>query len=181
MAVIALGGIVVSRSIRVAGDRMDQEIVQFARQKHNLLVGERSAEDIKIAAGSAFPLPEERKVEIKGRDLVTGLPRAIQVSSVEIREALSGPLNMMVDAVKTTLEETPPELVADIMDTGIFLAGGGALLAGMDQRMAYETKMPVHIADDPITCVVRGASKTLEELDTLRKVLVADERDRRLR
>jgi rod shape-determining protein MreB len=181
MAVISLGGIVVSRSIRVAGDRMDQEIVQFARQKHNLHIGERSAEDIKIAAGSAYPLETERKVELRGRDVVTGLPRAIEVSSVEIREALSGPLNTMVEAVKATLEETPPELVADIMDTGIFLAGGGSLLAGMAERLTYETKMPVHLAEDPITCVVRGAARTLEELDTLRKVLVADERDRRLR
>ncbi len=181
MAVISLGGIVVSRSIRVAGDRMDQEIVQFARQKHNLLIGERSAEEIKIAAGSAYPLEQERKVELRGRDVVTGLPRAIEVSSVEIREALSGPLNTMVEAVKATLEETPPELVADIMDTGIFLAGGGSLLAGIDQRLTYETKMPVHLADDSITCVVRGAARTLEELDVLRKVLVADERDRRLK
>jgi len=181
MAVISLGGIVVSRSIRIAGDEMDMEIIQFARQKYNLLIGERTAEEVKIAAGSAYPLAEERTVELRGRDLVTGLPRAIRVSSVELREALSGSLNAIVDAVKTTVEETPPELVADIMDVGIFLAGGGSLLAGMDQRIAYETKMPVHVPDNPVTCVVLGAAKTLEELKTLRKVLVSDDRDRRLR
>jgi len=175
VAVISLKGIVVSRSIRIAGDEMDQEIALFARQKHNLLIGERTAEEIKIAAGSAFPLPEERKVTLRGRDLVTGLPRAIEVSSVEIREALSGPVGMIVDAVQATLEETPPELIADLMQQGIVLAGGGALLAGLDQRLSFETKMHCYVAEDPQTCVVRGAGKVLEELDVLRKVLVSDQ------
>lgn len=181
IAVISLGGIVVSRSIRIAGDEMDQEIIQFARQRHNLLIGERMAEEAKIAAGSAFPLPEERTVELRGRDLVTGLPRSIEVSSVELREAMSGSLNVIINAIKATIEETPPELVADLMNVGIFLTGGGSLLAGLDQRIAYETKMPVHLPEDPVTCVVRGAAKALEELDTLRKLLYTGESDRRVR
>jgi len=179
--VLSLGGIVVSRSIRIAGDEMDQEIIQFARQRHNLLIGERMAEEAKIAAGSAFPLPEERTVELRGRDLVTGLPRSIEVSSVELREAISGSLNAIIDAIKATIEQTPPELVADLMNVGLFLAGGGSLLAGMDQRIAYETKMPVHLPEDPVTCVVRGAAKALDELDTMRKLLYTGEGDKRLR
>ena len=181
VAVISLGGVVVSRSIRIAGDEMDQEIIQYARQRHNLLIGERTAEEIKIAAGSAFPLPEERKVTLRGRDLVTGLPRSIEVSSVELREALSGSLNAIVTAVRTTLEETPPELVTDLMNQGIAMAGGGSLLAGVAERLSYETKMRVYVADDPITCVVRGTGKVLEELDTLRKLLVSTDRSQPLR
>jgi rod shape-determining protein MreB len=153
---------------------MDQEIIAFARQRYNLLIGERTAENVKIEAGSAFPLPEERKVTLRGRDLVTGLPRAVEVSTVEIREAISIPVNTIVEAVKTTIEETPPELVTDLMEHGIVLAGGGALLAGMDQRLSYETKMTVYVAEDPMTCVVRGAGKVLEEMDTLRKLLVSE-------
>jgi len=181
VAVISLGGVVVSRSIRIAGDEMDQEIIQYARQRHNLLIGERTAEEIKIAAGSAFPLPEERKVALRGRDLVTGLPRSIEVSSVELREALSGSLNAIVTAVRTTLEETPPELVTDLMNQGIAMAGGGSLLAGVAERLSYETKMRVYVADDPITCVVRGTGKVLEELDTLRKLLVSTDLSQPLR
>ena len=181
VAVISLGGVVVSRSIRIAGDEMDQEIIQYARQRHNLLIGERTAEAVKIAAGSAFPLPEERKVALRGRDLVTGLPRSIEVSSVELREALSGSLNAIVTAVRTTLEETPPELVTDLMTQGIAMAGGGSLLAGVAERLSYETKMRVYVADDPITCVVRGTGKVLEELDTLRKLLVSTDRSQPLR
>lgn len=172
VAVISLGGIVLSRSIRIAGDEMDQEIVQYARQKHNLLIGDRTAEQVKIAVGSAYPLAEERVVALRGRDLVTGLPRSIEVSSVEIREAISGSVSSIVDAVKTTIEETPPELVADLMAQGITLAGGGALLAGLDQRLAHETKMRVYVADDPLTCVVRGTGEALEEIEILRKVEV---------
>jgi rod shape-determining protein MreB and related proteins len=175
MAVISLGDMVVNRSVRVAGDELDQEIISFARQRYNLLIGERTAESVKIEAGSAFPLPEERKVTLRGRDLVTGLPRAVDVSTVEIREAISGPVGIIVEAVKTTLEETPPELITDLMEHGIVLAGGGAQLAGIDQRLAYETKMTVYVAEDPMTCVVRGAGKVLEEMETLRKVLVSDE------
>ena len=172
VAVISLGGIVVSRSIRIAGDEMDQEIVLYARQKHNLLIGERMAEEVKIAAGSAYPLVEEKMVTLRGRDLVTGLPKSIEVSSVEIREAISGSVAQIVEAVRTTIEETPPELVSDLMAQGIALAGGGALLAGLDERLSHETKMRVYRADDPLTCVVRGTGEVLEEIEILQKVEV---------
>jgi rod shape-determining protein MreB len=172
VAVISLGGIVVSRSVRIAGDEMDAEVAQYARANYNLLIGERTAEAVKIAAGSAFPLPEERMVTLRGRDLVTGLPRSLEISSVELREALSGSVGSIVEAVRETLEETPPELVADLMNHGIALAGGGALLAGLDQRLSQETKMRVFVADDPITCVVRGTGTALEELDILNQVEV---------
>jgi rod shape-determining protein MreB len=172
VAVISLGGIVVSRSIRVAGDEMDQEIVLYARQKHNLLIGERMAEEVKIAVGSAYPLAEEKLVTLRGRDLVTGLPKSIEVSSVEIREAISGSVAQIVEAVRTTIEETPPELVSDLMAEGIALAGGGALLAGLEERLSHETKMRVYRADDPLTCVVRGAGESLEEIEILQKVEV---------
>ncbi len=172
VAVISLGGIVVSRSIRTAGDEMDEEIVLHARQKHNLLIGERMAEEVKIAAGSAFPMAEEKMVTLRGRDLVTGLPRSIEVSSVEIREAISGSVAQIIDAVRTTIEETPPELVSDLMAHGIALAGGGALLSGLDERLCHETKMRVYRADDPLTCVVRGAGEALEEMEILYKVEV---------
>lgn len=172
VAVISLGGIVLARSIRIAGDEMDQEIMTYARQKHNLLIGERMAEQVKIAAGCAAPLEEERIVTLRGRDLITGLPKSIEVSSIEIREAISGSVSAIVDAVKTTIEETPPELVADLMAHGIALAGGGALLAGLDRRLSAETKMRVYLADDPLTCVVRGTGEALEEIDILSKVEV---------
>lgn len=172
VAVVSLGGIVVSRSIRVAGDEMDQEIIAYARQKHNLLIGERMAEEVKIAAGSAYPLPEEKMVTLRGRDLVTGLPKSIDVSSVEIREAISGSVAQIVEAVRTTIEETPPELVSDLMAQGIALAGGGALLAGLDERLSHETKMRVYRAEDPLTCVVRGTGEALEEIEILQKVEV---------
>lgn len=172
VAVVSLGGIVASNSIRVAGDEIDQDIINYARQKHNLLIGERMAEEIKIAAGSAYTLKEERTVVFKGRDLISGLPKAIEVSSIEIREAISGSVSIIVDAVKETIENTPPELVADLMEQGIGLAGGGALLAGLDRRLAQETRFHVFIAEDPLTCVVRGTGEVLEELDKLRKVLV---------
>ncbi|TAK24790.1 MAG: rod shape-determining protein [Chloroflexota bacterium] len=175
VAVISLGGIVVSRSIRIAGDEMDEEIVQYARQKHNLLIGERMAEDVKIEAGSAWPLPEERMVELRGRDLVSGLPKAIDISSVEVRDAIAGSVASIVDAVKTTIEETPPELVADLMAHGIALAGGGALLAGLAQRLSHETKMRVYVAEDPLTCVVRGTAEALSELELIRKVEVPEQ------
>jgi rod shape-determining protein MreB len=171
MAVFSLGGIVTSRSIRVAGDEMDEEIIRYAREKYNVLVGERMAEEIKISIGSAFPLPEERTVMLRGRNLITGLPQEVEVSSVEIREALAGPLNQIVDALKTTIDETPPELVADLMQYGIAVAGGGALLGAIAERLSQETKMHVYTAEDPLTCVVRGAGHVLEELDTLHKVV----------
>jgi rod shape-determining protein MreB len=170
VAVIALGGIVVSTSIRVAGDEMDQEIIAYARQVHNMVIGERMAEDIKIQAGSAFPLEEEETIDIRGRDLATGLPKAVEVSTVELRDALSGSIGAIVEAVRSTIEVTPPELVADLMYRGIALAGGGAQLRGLDRRLAQETKFPVYVAEDPLSSVVRGTGEMLEETDLLEKV-----------
>ncbi len=170
VAVIALGGIVVSTSIRVAGDEMDLEIIAYARQVHNMLIGERMAEEIKIQAGSAFPLDEEETIEIRGRDLATGLPKSVEVSTVELRDALSGSIGAIVEAVRSTIEITPPELVADLMYRGIALAGGGALLRGLDRRLAQETKFPVYVADEPLTSVVQGTGEMLEETEMLAKV-----------
>jgi rod shape-determining protein MreB len=170
VAVIALGGIVVSTSIRVAGDEMDQEIIAYARQVHNMLIGERMAEEIKIQAGSAFPLDEEESIDIRGRDLATGLPKSVEVSTVELRDALSGSISAIVEAVRSTIEVTPPELVADLMYRGIALAGGGALLRGLDRRLAQETKFPVYVADEPLSSVVRGTGEMLEEAAMLVKV-----------
>jgi len=157
----------------VAGDEMDQEILAYARSAHNLAIGERMAEEIKMEAGSAYPLIEEKEVVLKGRDLVSGLPKSVVISSVELRSALSAPVSAIVQAVKDTIEVTPPELVADIMERGIVMAGGGSLLRGLDQRIAQETKFPVYVAEDPLTCVVRGAGEVLEELDRVRGTLVA--------
>ena len=170
VAVIALGGIVVSTSIRVAGDEMDQEIIAYARQVHNMVIGERMAEEIKIQAGSAFPMEEEESIDLRGRDLATGLPKSVDVSTVELRDALSGSIGAIVEAVRSTIEITPPELVADLMYRGIALAGGGALLRGLDRRLAQETKFPVYVADDPLTSVVKGAGEILEETEILAKV-----------
>jgi len=181
VAVISLGGIVVSQSIRVAGDEMDEEIVQYARQRHNLLIGDRMAEEVKIAVGSAWPLTEERMATLRGRDLVSGLPRVIDISSVEIRDGISGSVNQIVEAVKSTLEATPPELVSDLISGGIALAGGGALLAGLDQRLSHETKMHVYVADDPLTCVVRGTAIVLQEIELIRKVEVPEQYARPIR
>jgi len=165
VAVISLGGIVVNHSLRIAGDEIDEAVVQFARREYNLLIGDRMAEKAKIAAGSAYPLDEEITVTLRGRDLLTGLPKAVEVSSVELRDGISGPVSAIVGEVRTALEETPPELVADIMEQGVMLAGGGALLHGLAQRIAAETKMPVHIADDPLSCVARGAGRMVEKFD----------------
>ncbi len=176
MAVFSLGGIVTSRSIRVAGDEMDEEIIRYAREKYNVLIGERHAEEIKLAVGSAFPLPEERTTIMRGRNLITGLPESFEVSSIEIREALANPLNQIIDALKTTLDETPPELVGDLMENGIAIAGGGALLGGIANRLTQEVKIRVYVADDPLTCVVRGGGVVLEELDTLRNVISSTRR-----
>jgi len=174
VAVTSLGGIVVSRSIRVAGDEMDLDVVSYARREFNLLMGERTAEDIKIAIGSAYPLDEEISTFFRGRDLLTGLPRSIEVTSAQIREAIDPSVQQIVDAVKDTIEETPPELIADIMDQGIYVAGGGALLKGLDTRIAEATQMAVHIADEPLTCVVRGTGKILEQLVTYDRALVTE-------
>jgi rod shape-determining protein MreB len=176
VAVFALGGIVVSRSIRVAGDEMDEDIIQYARSKYNLLIGERMAERVKIAIGSAFPLPEEKTMTLRGRNMITGLPGSVEVSSIEIREALSNSVNTIVDTVKQTLDETPPELISDLMESGICMAGGGSLLHGLAERIADEVKLRVWVAEDPMTCVARGAGAVLEDLDNLRKVLVGLQR-----
>ena len=170
VAVIALGGIVVSTSVRAAGDAMDQALMQYARQVHNMLIGERSAESIKIEAGSAYPLEEEGRVDLRGRDLATGLPKSVEVSTVEVRDALSPITSEIVHAIQATIERTPPELVADLMLHGIAMAGGGALLQGLDRRVAAETRFPTYVAADPLRSVVRGCAETLEEASTLRKV-----------
>jgi rod shape-determining protein MreB len=170
VAVISLGGIVVSKSVRVAGDEMDNAIIQHIKRKYNLMVGERTAEDIKIKIGSADVLPEEKNYTIKGRDLVAGLPRTIQISSEEIREALAEPVNTIVDAVKSCLERTPPELAADIMDAGIVMAGGGSQLQGLDTLLHAETGLPVRLADNPETAIVLGTGKVLESLELLSRI-----------
>ena len=170
VAVIALGGIVVSTSVRAAGDAMDQALIQYARQVHNMLIGERSAESIKIEAGSAYPLEEEGHVDLRGRDLATGLPKSVEVSTVEVRDALSPITSEIVHAVQATIERTPPELVADLMLHGIAMAGGGSLLQGLDRRIAAETRFPTYVAADPLRSVVRGCAEALEEASTLLKV-----------
>lgn len=177
VAVISLGGIVSPRSIRVAGDEMDEAIAQYVRRNFNLMIGDRTSEEIKKQIGSAYPAADDdQSMEVRGRDLVTGLPKTVQVTQREVREALSDPINQIVDAVKQTLERTPPELAADIMDKGIVLSGGGALLRGLDLRIQEETGMPVHIADDPLTCVARGTGDALEHFDVLRRVLISSRR-----
>jgi rod shape-determining protein MreB and related proteins len=170
VAVISLGGIVVSRSVRVAGDEMDEAIVQHIKRKYNLMIGERTAELIKIKIGSAVPQDEEQSIQIKGRDLVTGLPKVVDVSSQEVREALTEPISAIVEAVKTTLERTPPELSGDLMERGLVMAGGGSLLRGLDQLLSKETGLPVTLAPDPMTAVAIGTGKTLEELQYLQYV-----------
>jgi len=171
-AVISLGGIVYSQSIRIAGDEMDEAIIDYLGKTYNLMIGERTAEEIKIRIGSAYSLDEELSMDVRGRDLISGLPKTITVTSVEIREALQGPVRAIVDGSKSTLEHTPPELAADLIDRGIVMAGGGALLRGLDKLIAEETGLPVHIADDPLTAVVLGTGKTLDMPARLRRGLV---------
>ena len=175
VAVISLGGIVTSQSIRVAGDELDNAIIQHVKKEYSLMLGERTAEEIKIAIGSAFPLPDEPKTEIRGRDLVSGLPKTITVGAEEIRKAIEEPVNAIVDAVKNTLDQTPPELAADVMDKGIVLTGGGALLRGLDERLKHETSMPIHLADEPLHSVAIGAGRCVEEFESLKRVLIASE------
>jgi rod shape-determining protein MreB len=170
--VISLSGIVYSRSVRVAGNEMDDAVMQFLKRKYNLLIGERTAEAIKIQIGTAYPEKEMKTMEIKGRDLVAGNPKVLQVNSEEIREALAEPVNSIVEAVKTTLERTPPELAADIVDKGIVLAGGGSLLRNLDVLLREETNLPVTIAEDPLSAVVLGSGKALDELDLLKEVMI---------
>lgn len=174
VAVISLGGIVTSRSVRVAGDEFDLSIINFIKKKYNLLIGERTAENIKIGIGSAYPSEADTTMEIKGRNLLNGLPENIRITSEEIREALSEPLSHVIEAIKVTLERTPPELAADIIDQGITLAGGGALLKGFDKLINKETGMPVHIAESPLDCVAEGTGKVLENIDKLHDVLNED-------
>ncbi|RMF80621.1 MAG: rod shape-determining protein [Chloroflexi bacterium] len=176
VAIFSLGGIVISRSIRVAGDEMDEDIVRYMRNKHNLLIGEPTAEKVKIQIGSAYPLPEETTMPVKGRNLVTGLPASVEVSSIEIREALSGSVEILVDNIKDALDDTPPELVADLMDSGIVLAGGGSLLRGLEQRITEEVNIRGTVADDAMTCVARGAGRVLEDYNNLRRLLAGLER-----
>jgi len=172
VAVISLGGIVASRSIRIAGDELSEDIIQYARDEFNLTIGERTAEQIKVTVGAAHQLEKNKTMPMRGRDLVTGLPKEVQVSNEQIRKALAKSVREIVEAVKITIEETPPELVADILERGIVLAGGGALLKGLDVLLAQQTKMPVHIADDPLTAVARGTGLVLEDIDTLKDILV---------
>ncbi len=162
VAVISLGDIVTAQSVRVAGDDFDEAIISYIKKKYNLLIGERTAEDLKITLGSAFPYEDETSMDVKGRNLVDGLPKNIVVSAAEVREALADPVGSIVDAIKSTLERTPPELSADIIDNGIMLTGGGALLRGLDMLINRETGMPVHVAEDPLDCVVNGTGKCLE-------------------
>ena len=171
VAVISLGGVVTSQSIRVGGDELDDSIIQFIKKEYSLALGERTAEEVKMALGSAWPLEEELHAEIRGRDLVTGLPKTIVTSTDEIREALDEPVSAIVDAVKVTLDKTPPELAADIMEQGIVLAGGGALLNGLAARLEHETGMPIVIAANPLYCVAIGSGQSLEEFEALKGVL----------
>ncbi len=176
VAMISMGGIVVSRSLRVAGDEMDQDIVTYIRNRYNLFIGERMAEQVKISIGSAFPLPAERTLVVRGRNLVTGLPEAIEVSSVEIREAISGSVQVIVDTIRDALDEAPPEIVADLLETGICLAGGGSQLLSLTERLSDELKIRVWVAEDPLTCVVRGAGLVLENLEQYSQFLASLDR-----
>lgn len=171
VAVISLSGIVVKQSIRVAGDELDEAITSHIKRTYNLMIGERTSEQIKIGIGSAKKLGEERNIDIKGRDLINGLPKTVKITSEEIRECLQEPISSIVEAVREALENTPPELSADIMERGIMLAGGGSLLRGLDQLISDETGLPVHVAEDPLTCVAMGTGKALDEMDRLRSVI----------
>jgi rod shape-determining protein MreB len=175
VAVVALGGIVTSQSIRIGGDELDESIISYIKKEYSLMLGERTAEQIKINLGSAFPLPEEPTTDIRGRDLVSGLPKTITIGAEEIRKAIEEPVNQIVDAVKNTLDRTPPELAADVMDKGIVLTGGGALLRGLDERLKHETSMPIHVADEPLHSVAFGSGRCIEEFESLKKVLISSE------
>src|SRR5438094_48426 len=176
VAVISLGGIVTSISLRVGGDELDEAIITFGKKEFSLMLGERTAEEIKMALGSVFPVAEEPHAEIRGRDLVSGLPKTVVISAAEVRKAIEEPVNLVVDAVKNTLDKCPPELAGDVMDRGIALTGGGALLRGLESRIRAETGMPVQVADNPLDSVVLGTGKCVEDFETLRQVLVPDTR-----
>ena len=171
IAVIALSGIVTSISVRIAGDEMDEAVIQYLKRKYNLLIGEKTAEQIKCTIGSAAPYEEKHSLQVKGRDLVGGIPKTVEITTAEVQEALTETVNSIVEAVKLTLERTPPELSSDILDRGIIISGGGALLRGLDMRIRDETNLPVSVADDPLTCVVRGTGKVLENLEKYMKIL----------
>ncbi len=169
VAVISLGGIVVSQSLRVGGDEMDEAIINHVKKEYKLLIGQQTAEEIKLEIGSAHPLREEIQAEVRGRDLLTGLPKTVILSSDEVRHALDEPVGQIIDAIKQTLDKTPPELAADIMDRGLMLAGGGSLLGGLDERLRQETHMPVHLAESPLTCVAVGSGRSLEEFEVIHR------------
>ncbi len=171
VAVISLGGIVTAQSIRVAGDELDEAILQYVKKEFSLAIGDRTAEEIKIQMGSAWPMEEELSADIRGRDLISGLPRTIEITTEQIREAVAEPISAIVDAVKTTLDKTPPELAADIMEDGITITGGGALLGGLAQRLEHETGMPIRIADEPLYSVVIGSGRALENIDAMRGLM----------
>ena len=176
VAVISLGAIVTSASARIGGDELDEAIVAYVKKEHSLLLGERTAEEIKLAVGSAFPMPDDGSAEVRGRDLVTGLPKTIVLGAEEVGQAMEEPLNSIVDAVKSTLDRTPPELAADVMDKGIVLTGGGALLHGLDERLKHETGLPIHVADNPLHSVAIGSGRCLEEFEALKRVLISSSR-----
>jgi rod shape-determining protein MreB and related proteins len=171
VAVISLGGIVTAQSVRVAGDELDDAVLQYVKKEFSLAIGDRTAEEIKIQMGSAWPMEEELTADIRGRDLISGLPRTIQVTTEHVREALAEPVAAIVDAVKTTLDKTPPELAADIMEDGITITGGGALLGGLDERLTHETGMPIHVAEEPLYSVVIGGGRALENIDAMRGLM----------
>jgi rod shape-determining protein MreB len=172
VAVISLGGIVTSQSIRIGGDELDEAIVAFVKKEYSLALGERTAEEIKMALGSAYPLEEELHAEIRGRDLLSGLPKTVIVSTEDIRRAIDEPVTAIIDAVKSTLDRTPPELAADLMEQGVVLTGGGSLLHGLDARLQHETGMPIVVARDPLNCVAIGSGQCLEEFEALKQVLI---------
>jgi rod shape-determining protein MreB len=177
VAVISLGGIVVSQSMRTGGDEMDEAIISHVKKEYKLLIGQQTAEEIKLEIGSAFDMREEFHAEVRGRDMLTGLPKTVVLSSDEVRHALEEPVSQIIDAIRSTLDKTPPELAADIMDRGIVLAGGGALLAGLDERLRHETHMPSHLAESPLTCVAVGSGRSLEVLETMSRAAKARSRN----
>jgi rod shape-determining protein MreB len=176
VAVFSWGGTVVSRSLRVAGDEMDQDIVNYIRNKHNLLIGERMAEKVKVSIGSAYPLKEEQTMTVRGRNLVSGLPESIEISSVEVREALSNSVRIIIETIKDAIDEIPPELISDLMEEGVCLAGGGSQLQGLTDRLSQELRMRVWVAEDPMTCVARGAGRVLDDFENLSRFLVSLDR-----
>jgi rod shape-determining protein MreB len=178
VAVISLGGIVTSQSIRVGGDELDEAIVSYVKREYKLMIGQQTAEEVKLEIGSAYPMPEEVQAEIRGRDLVTGLPKTIVLTSEEVQRALEEPVGQIIDSIRVTLDQTPPELASDIMDRGIMLAGGGALLKGFPERLREETQIPTHLAESPLTCVAIGSGRSLEEFEAIHRTTKARRRRR---